>query len=550
MAFPIPGIRNAGLQGCHLTLLLPAIVMVLIAFTPQVAAGDWPTFHQGFQRTGYTADPGPDTGNIRWVFETEGQVSSSPVISDGMIYIGSGDGTAYCLEADTSRPIWEYTTAGPVHGSITVHDGFAYIPTIRGSLHCVSASTGHEAWTFETEGEIHSSPAVVDDRVIFGSTSGTVHCLETSTGHEIWSTDTGSPVLSSPAVAGQRVFIGSGPMAYSLSVTNGLPLWVVPIGEGIRSSPAVESDEVFFATTAGNLNSQVFNLDALTGLIRWQFSNPDGGSFLSSPAITDDSVLIGSDNALLYMIERGSGELIWSFETGGPITSSPALSRDHVYVGCGDGRVYAIRYRLGLPMIAWEMATGAAIHSSPCVVGDKLWVGSMDGSVYCFGPWSPGLPGGHRFTFLRVIKPDGVNDTADSTYRIELIAVVEQMDATFSFYHAPRTGWADPVVIREGIPFLELRGGFFDWVTSGLREDEYYVMVVLEDGNTTLTDWSRGPVTVRHPPRASEGGRFLDLPPALWLVPVFMMIMLLVRFRRRTAVDESLRSSRWGENTP
>jgi outer membrane protein assembly factor BamB len=40
-----------------------------------------------------------NTGNLRWRFQTEGPVISSPVVADGIVYIGSDDRYVYALPA-------------------------------------------------------------------------------------------------------------------------------------------------------------------------------------------------------------------------------------------------------------------------------------------------------------------------------------------------------------------------------------------------------------------------------------------------------------------
>jgi len=46
----------------------------------------------------YALDAGQ--GELRWRYETDGWVTASPVINDGVIYVGSHDGFLYALEAE------------------------------------------------------------------------------------------------------------------------------------------------------------------------------------------------------------------------------------------------------------------------------------------------------------------------------------------------------------------------------------------------------------------------------------------------------------------
>ena len=38
------------------------------------------------------------TGESRWQFETDGRISATPVVVDGVAYVGSWDGTLYVVE--------------------------------------------------------------------------------------------------------------------------------------------------------------------------------------------------------------------------------------------------------------------------------------------------------------------------------------------------------------------------------------------------------------------------------------------------------------------
>ena len=54
---------------------------------------------------------------LRWKYQTNGCIDSSPVVSlDGKIYAGSDDGRLYSINYD-GTPIWSYLTGGSVHSS-------------------------------------------------------------------------------------------------------------------------------------------------------------------------------------------------------------------------------------------------------------------------------------------------------------------------------------------------------------------------------------------------------------------------------------------------
>jgi outer membrane protein assembly factor BamB len=74
--------------------------------------------------------------------------------------------------------------------------------------------------------------------------------------------------------------------------------------------------------------------------IKWQFHT--NGQVLSSPAVSGDTLYVGSSDHQLYALDAASGTLKWKFKTDGRITSSPAVSGGIVYFGSYDSNFYAV----------------------------------------------------------------------------------------------------------------------------------------------------------------------------------------------------------------
>ena len=81
------------------------------------------------------------TGEIEWTFATDGPVRIAPTIADNHVFIGSDDGYAYCLDAETGQEIWRYSPAPtqerflnngraisfwPIRTGVLLQDGIAY----------------------------------------------------------------------------------------------------------------------------------------------------------------------------------------------------------------------------------------------------------------------------------------------------------------------------------------------------------------------------------------------------------------------------------------
>ncbi|MFC1859583.1 PQQ-binding-like beta-propeller repeat protein [Thermodesulfobacteriota bacterium] len=115
------------------------------------------------------------------------------------------------------------------------------------------------------------------------------------------------------------------------------------------------------------------------GTLLWEYDT--SGDILSTPAVSGNSVYVGSDDGKLYAFDVESGTEIWSYDTGAPVRSSPAVISGKVYVGSIDGRILCLDTET--ETLVWEHTTGSAVRSSPSITEGKVYVGSDDGKVYC-----------------------------------------------------------------------------------------------------------------------------------------------------------------------
>lgn len=151
-------------------------------------------------------------------------------------------------------------------------------------------------------------------------------------------------------------------------------IWRFPTGDAIVSSPAVVDGMVYVGSDDGNL----YALHAENGTERWWF--PTGSGIYSSPAVVDGVVYVGSFDDNVYAVDAESGTERWRFPTGSGVSSDPALVDGVVYVGSQDANLYALNAKDGTER--WRFATSEWIDSSPAVVDGIVYVGGGDGNLY------------------------------------------------------------------------------------------------------------------------------------------------------------------------
>jgi outer membrane protein assembly factor BamB len=122
----------------------------------------------------------PD-GTLKWVFETQDGVESSPAIGpDNTIYFGSYDGYLYAIQDNHTHPTlkWTYKTNGSIDGSPIVDgDGTIYFGSRDGTLYALF-SDGTLKWKFHTDSGFESSPSIDHQGHLYiGSFDETFYCL-------------------------------------------------------------------------------------------------------------------------------------------------------------------------------------------------------------------------------------------------------------------------------------------------------------------------------------------------------------------------------------
>jgi eukaryotic-like serine/threonine-protein kinase len=350
-----------------------------------------------------------ETGRQIWKQSTGGPAPCTPAVVDGTVYAVSYDGKLYALDTRSGGVRWKFATGGErrfeakgLNGlqprsqtiadpfdvflsSPVVAQGAVYFGSGDGHVYAVDAASGELRWKFQTGDVVHASPAFADGVLFFGSWDSYFYAVEAATGKEKWRFHGGEdPVLhnqvgfqSSPAVANGFVYTGCrDAQLHALDAATGKEKWHFDNAlSWVISSPAVSDKKVFFATSDSSLYHVV---DALTGkpILRQQ----DKAYMFSSPTIAGDVVFIGVLNGTLQARDLKTGNVLWDFQTETSKQNKGwVLTADRRF---NDPLLYHSIWREA-PIVATDRQFGiGAIFSSPLVVNGVVYFGSTDGYLY------------------------------------------------------------------------------------------------------------------------------------------------------------------------
>ncbi len=280
---------------------------------------DWPMFRGQQRLLGIAKGNLPDKLDFIWKFKTEGQIKSSPVIVDGVVFIGSSDKNIYAIDVNKGQKIWSYQTDDIVEATPCVIEGAVYVGSSGGFLYDIDAKNGTLNWKYVTDGQILGaanwtlSPDGRTIWILVGSYDNKLHCVDSTNGRVVWSYETDNYINGSPAVEGNiAVFGGCDALIHVVSLIDGKDIKTIDSGSYIAASAAILDGQVY----VGNYDNVFIKADIKTGKILWKYKKSEE-PFFSSPAIGDNVVVIGSRDELVHCIGRNDGKQVWTLQTLG-----------------------------------------------------------------------------------------------------------------------------------------------------------------------------------------------------------------------------------------
>ena len=394
--------------GLIAAICIAALVYVMMTyhgFYDVNACSDWPMFQHDPQHTGFSDCNAPDTNETLWITQLPG-TSSSPVVVDGVVFIGTNEGL-YALREIDGEIMWKNEKIEIVYSTPLVLDDMLFIGGDK-YVYGVNKMDGEIIWEKELSKYVIKSSFGKDNNQLFivGEASNiiknnsiilrfeknvTIYALNSKNGEVIWKYTIKNDTIdfSSPVFYNEIIFISTNHKVCALNASNGIVIWNQTFSSKVISSQIVHNNKLFVADS-----ETVYALSISGGGILWRYPTKDEEKWIySTPATANGILVIGSKGGFIHALNESSGGLIWKVKT--PITciykvkcsglvSSPVIADGKVFIGGGDGVIYT--FNLSNGNIIWEYKTSYdMIYSSPAISAGKMFIADEIGNVYAFG---------------------------------------------------------------------------------------------------------------------------------------------------------------------
>lgn len=322
-------------------------------------------------------------GSVVWRAHADNMVMTSPVLSGGLVIVGSGKN----LSAG-SQSAFTYASDPTVGATVWGRRAGDYVMAF-------DAATGKLRWRYRTAGEDMPSPVIIGRYVIFANGDFHAYGLDLLSGKALWRTNlAGVSTMASATALGNGLATVSICRDFNKNVgtvairaSDGQIAWQTPFGN-CDSSPTLGGRQLYLSNAEGSRapfgyggRNTVSAVDPHNGHKLWTWADPSigpyiavgsseraiagtfaGGKYFQAIPTTDEMVAFRKD-----------GRVLWRFGTVAPVKMSPLIYNSHVYFGDTAGLLYVLNAANGSLRYVGVFDQPFST-SPPIIVGHTLFV--------------------------------------------------------------------------------------------------------------------------------------------------------------------------------
>ncbi|HTM47594.1 MAG TPA: PQQ-binding-like beta-propeller repeat protein [Bryobacteraceae bacterium] len=350
---------------------------------------------------------------LKWALGYPGEsvAVAQPVVAGGRLFIGSGDGTVYSLDAKTGCRYWTYKAPAMTRSAISVEPRGGgrytiYFGDIKANVYALDAETGALLWQMQVDSHpqarVTGAPALSGGRLFVPVSSveevppanvryaccsfrGSLVAIDARSGKQVWKTYTipDPPKPTRVNSAGTQL---TGPA--------GAAIWSAPTLDLRRKAVYVATGNSY-ADPADRHTDAVIAFDMETGSMLWsrQMTPGDGWNFScinpnkancpesagedldfgSSPILTSvggkELLVVGQKSGVVHALDPAQmGKIVWQTRVGrggalGGVEWGSAADGENIYVALSDQM--SRKPEVGGGMFALRLATGEKVWHTP-----------------------------------------------------------------------------------------------------------------------------------------------------------------------------------------
>lgn len=279
------------------------------------------------------------TGKLKWKLVQSNTEFTNPTLTGDLLYFGAGK-ILHAINPTTQNERWKFEAEAEIPALLSplVIDGTVYVGSGDGKLHAVNAANGREKWAFNAGHPVRWKPLVFSDGVLYAAeSSGTIHAIKILPIQELWTFKSSTGVWRLVINGDRLCFVDRESYVHMLDRETGKELPQFKQGNRAGTEPAFFAGKLFF----GGWNSgSLFAINASTGEKLWKFEQQLG---CRPPVLAGDTVYLACADEHLYALDATTGKKFWSFDTKQHVMSAPFFANGVLYYVADDGKVHGLK---------------------------------------------------------------------------------------------------------------------------------------------------------------------------------------------------------------
>jgi outer membrane protein assembly factor BamB len=382
-------------------------------------AADWPNF-RGPNHNGISSETGwlvkwPDEGPKQLWKASVGVGYASIIVANGHAYASGNNeavATLYCFDAGTGSNLWKFSYPsdlysvyngpkglGGTSGSPTIDGDRVYLMSGDGCLYALEAKSGAVVWSNNLAGDLDlakpkwgfATSALVQDNLLVLDAGGFGTAVDKTSGKVVWnsskvvagySTPVPFSLNGTPAVA-----ILSADTAYGVETKSGKQIWSFPFRtqDQLNIADVIVSNNDFFVSAAYNQGGAMLHWDGTNATRVWadkSFANHINASVLVDGCLYGVAGSVNFGAAALKCVEFATGAEKWSFPGLG---GGGLIVADHKIIMLSDKGelvVGEVSPESFVP-ISRAQVVAASCWTAPSLANGRIYCRNNKGDVVC-----------------------------------------------------------------------------------------------------------------------------------------------------------------------
>jgi len=320
-----------------------------------------------------------DSGELIWEIDEGVDFITSPIISEGRLFVASENETLYCINIFDGTKLWDVPIENISSVNPIILGKFLYIITKKGTLHKINVTDGVREWEKKLTGPetfIGNDIIFYRDQLIISNIDNKVFFVDVISGNIKNKIELKNKINANPLKESNFIFFADkGGNITSYNLDKSRIEWENLFGETIYKPSSSYGFSIYVSTVDGELLS----IDTFTGQIKWSFS--DNFKLLDSPLAYESYICI-TTNKGLYCFKEGmkKNKLQWIYRTDENIIRNPIIDNNQLFGITSSSTLFCLYIDTGNKK--WEKPLNEKSILQILMQDSKLFVPTLNGNIY------------------------------------------------------------------------------------------------------------------------------------------------------------------------